>query len=74
MYNSKFLFISLLIVLGFQSFNADCQKIESKEIKPQLWLTDPDHEVLFKLQDQGFKQINTPGSIPTISIDKSKTY
>jgi glucosylceramidase len=59
--------------LGFQSFNADCQKIKS-EIKPQLWLTDPDYEVLFKLQDQGFKQINTPGSIPTISIDKSKTY
>lgn len=73
MYNCKYLFICSLIVLGFQSFNADCQKIKS-EIKPQLWLTDPDYEVLFKLQDQGFKQINTPGSIPTISIDKSKTY
>jgi glucosylceramidase len=73
MYNCKYLFICSLIVLGLQSFNADCQKIKS-EIKPQLWLTDPDHEVLFKLQNQGFKQINTPGSIPTISIDKSKTY
>ena len=74
MHNYKYLFIGLVIVLGLRSLNADGQKIKSGETKPQLWLTDPDHAVLFKLQNQSFKQINTLKSIPTITIDKSKTY
>jgi glucosylceramidase len=72
MHNCKHLIIGLLIALNFQYFNADAQ--EQQQTKPQLWLTDPDHGVLFKQQDQGFNQVNTLKSVPAITIDKSKTY
>jgi glucosylceramidase len=74
MHNCKHLIICLFIGLCFQSFNADGQQLQRRETKPQLWLTDPGHNVLFKLQDQNFKPVNTLKSIPTITVDKSKTY
>jgi glucosylceramidase len=74
MNNYKYLVIGLSIVIGLQSYHADGQKIKPAETKPQLWLTDPDHGVLFKLQDQNFKQISALKNIPTITVDKSKTY
>jgi glucosylceramidase len=74
MYNCKYLFVGLLIVLGLQSRHANGQKIIQGERKPQLWLTDPDHAVLFKLQNQSIKQTDTSKQIPEITIDKSKTY
>jgi glucosylceramidase len=74
MHNCKHLIICLFIGLCFQSFNADGQQLQRQETKPQLWLTDPGHNVLFKLQDQNFKPVNTLKSIPTITVDKSKTY
>jgi glucosylceramidase len=74
MYNCKYLIISLLIIFGLQAINADGQKLKHKETKPQLWLTDPDHEVLFKLQDQSFRQISTLKNVPAIIIDKSTVY
>jgi glucosylceramidase len=72
MHNCKHLIIGLLIALNFQYFNADAQTQLSA--KPQLWLTDPDHSILFKQQDQDLKQVNTLKSVPTITIDKSKSY
>lgn len=74
MHNCKYLFAGLLIVLGLQSRHANGQKIIQGERKPQLWLTDPDHAVLFKLQNQSIKQADTSKRIPGITIDKSKTY
>ncbi|MFI5157546.1 MAG: glycoside hydrolase family 30 beta sandwich domain-containing protein [Sphingobacteriales bacterium] len=74
MHNCKYFFISLLLTLGLQSFNADGQKIKSGKTKPQLWLTDPDHGVLFKLQNQEFKPTKTLKNIPEIIINKSQTY
>src|SRR5258708_33858733 len=73
MYTSKYHIVLLLLVLGLQSIHADAQKIDSGDRKPQLWLTDPDHGVLFSLQNQSFTQ-NTLKSIPEITVDKSKTY
>src|ERR1700743_3984044 len=70
MHNCKPLIIGLLIALSFQYFSADAQRSS----KPQLWLTDPDHGILFKQQDQDLKQVNTLKSVPTIIIDKSKIY
>ncbi len=73
MHNCKHLIIGLLIALSFQCFNADAQK--QQQIKPQLWLTDPDHGVLLlsnKISE--LKQVNALKSIPAIIIDKSKTY
>src|ERR1700744_3012750 len=72
MHTCKHLITGLLIVLCFQYFNADAQK--QSATKPQLWLTDPDKGVLFKQQDQGFKQVSTSADVPTITIDKSKSY
>lgn len=74
MHNCKHLIICLFIGLAFQGFNANGQQLQRRETKPQLWLTDPGHNVLFKLQDQNFKPINTLKSIPTITVDQSKTY
>jgi len=73
MHCSKYLFIGLFMVICLISINADGQK-KASETKPQLWLTDPGASVLFKLQDQSFKQIYTIKSIPTITIDRSKAY
>ena len=72
MHTCKHLITGLLIVLCFQYFNADAQK--QSATKPQLWLTDPDKGVLFKQQDQGFKQVSTSADVPTITVDKSKSY
>ena len=74
MHNYKYLTIGLLIVLGLESFSAGAQKIKPEETKPQMWLTDPDHGVLFKLQNQSFKPINPLKNTPTITIDKSQIY
>jgi glucosylceramidase len=74
MHKCKYLFVGLLMVLGLRPLSAVCQKIKSREIKFQLRLTDPDHEVLFKLQDQSLTQINTPAGTPTIVVDKTTTY
>jgi glucosylceramidase len=74
MYNCKYLLIGLLIALGLRSFDVNGQQIEKEGAKPQLWLTDPDHAVLFKLQNQGLKYIPTLKNIPEITVDKSKSY
>ena len=74
MHNSKCLIAGLLIAIGLQSLNADAQKAAPVKSKPQLWLTDPGNNVLFKQQDQGLKPLNTLKSVPAITINKSKTY
>jgi len=74
MNNCKFFFIGLLTVLALPLFNANGQTTKLKETTPQLWLTDPDHNVLFKLQDQVLKQPNTLKSATVITIDQSRTY
>jgi glucosylceramidase len=74
MHNCKHLIVGLLIVLSFQCFNADGQIPKQQSPNPQLWLTDPDHGVLFKQQNQSFKQVNTLKGIPTITIGESKSF
>src|ERR1700743_2173252 len=72
MYNCKHFIVGLFIVLSFQYFNADSQTPKHQSTTPQLSLTDPDKGILFNQQDQGFKQAGK--NVPTITIDKSKSY
>lgn len=74
MHYSKHFFIGLLVVITLQSPHVYGQKNSPVTNKPQLWLTDPDNGVLFKQQNQSLKQVNTIKSVPTITIDQSKTY
>ena len=74
MHYSKRFFIGLLVVITLQSPHVYGQKNSPVTNKPQLWLTDPDNGVLFKQQNQSLKQVNTIKSVPTITIDQSKTY
>lgn len=70
----KHLLAGLIIAASFLSINASGQK-KAAETKPQLWLTDPDTHILFKLQDQSFKQLHPPNkNMPAIIIDQSKAY
>ena len=70
----KFFLIGLLTAFGFPLFNANGQTSKPKETKPQLWLSDPQHNVLFKLQDQPLKQPGTLKNVPVITVDPSKIY
>jgi glucosylceramidase len=74
MCNCKYLIIGLLIVGGLISSNANGQQIKAGQSKAQLWLTDPDQNILFQLQDQNFKQKNALKNAPTIEVDKSNSY
>lgn len=67
-------FTILLILLSLQSLHADGQKIMQENGKPQLWLTDPDKGVLFKQQNNFLKQLSQAKNIPTITINKSKSF
>jgi len=70
----KFFLIGLSTALWFPLFNANGQTAKLKETKPQLWLSDPQHNVLFKLQDQPLKQPATLKNVPVITVDPSKIY
>lgn len=74
MHNCKYFIVSLLITLNFQSFNVNGQTRKLQFTKPQLWLTDPDKGILFKQQNKGFKQTDHLKNIPTITINKSKSF
>ncbi len=73
MHTAKYLAISLIVICSLW-LNAAGQNIKPGDSKPQLWLTDPDKGVLFKLQGRGFGPSSASGNIPVIAIDKSKTY
>ena len=66
--------MGLLIALSLLSVNTSAQKAGSTRNKPQFWLTDPDHGVLFKQQNKGIKPVTGVQKQPTITIDRSKTY
>ncbi|MDB5142627.1 MAG: O-glycosyl hydrolase [Mucilaginibacter sp.] len=74
MNNFKFYTIGALIVSVLLSLNANGQQIKKQKTAPELWLTDPDHGILFKLQDPNAKQRTASKSSPQITIDPSKTY
>src|ERR1700740_608113 len=73
MYKYKYLTLVLMVLIGLRSFYAIGQKIATPQ-NPQFWLTDPNSDVQFKLQDQSLKPAITLNGTPTISIDKSKVY
>jgi glucosylceramidase len=74
MHYRKHLIVGLLIALSFQCFNADGQKPKPQSSQPQLWLTDPVRGVLFKKQNNGFKQVAILKNVPEITIDRSKSF
>ncbi|MDB5124567.1 MAG: glucosylceramidase [Mucilaginibacter sp.] len=74
MHKCKQLTLALLLILGLRSINAEGQKTTTEKSDPQLWLTDPDHGILFKQQNQSPKQNSTDKEISFITVDQSKTY
>lgn len=74
MHNCKYFIVSLLITLNFQSFNVNGQTRKLQLTKPQLWLTDPDKGILFKQENNDFKQTDHLKNIPTITINRSKSF
>src|SRR3569833_748401 len=66
--------MEFMIALSLHSVNTSAQKAGAARNKPQFWLTDPDHGVLFKQQDKGIKPVTGVQKQPTITIDRSKTY
>src|ERR1700712_892330 len=74
MNNCKFFLVGLLAVLSLPLFKANGQTAKTKEAKPQLWLSDPEHNVLFKLQDQPLKELASLKNVPVITVAPAKTY
>jgi glucosylceramidase len=74
MNNSNLFIVGLLIVFVLPSPNVNGQQIKKQISSPALWLTDPDHGILFKSQYQNAKQISASESSPQININPSKTY
>lgn len=72
MNKGKCLFITLIVLVCTQILVAQVPK--PNKSKPQLWLTDPTEDILFKLQDKGFGPVDTSSNTPVITIDKQRVY
>jgi len=72
MYNRKYLLTSLVLILAIGSYTANGQQPESKNGKPQFWLTDPDHGILFK--QETVQSAAEKGDLPEITINTAKKY
>ncbi len=73
MHNLKFYIISLLIVFVLPSLNANGQQKNKRTTAPELWLSDPDHGILFTPQSENFKT-TAVANVPTININPTETY
>jgi len=72
MYNRKYLLTSLFFILCLGAYTANGQQHLTKNEKPQLWLTDPDHGILFK--QQTVQTAVEKGNLPEITINPAKKY
>jgi glucosylceramidase len=72
MCNRKYLITSLFFILAIGSYTAGGQQPAPKYEKPQLWLTDPDHGVLFK--QQAVQTATVQSNLPEITINSAKKY
>jgi len=72
MYNRKYLLISLFFILCLGAYTANGQQHLTKNERPQLWLTDPDHGILFK--QQTVQTAAEKDNLPEITINPATKY
>ena len=72
--NCKHHLVLTLLILWLAPSHSYGQKKGILKKSPELWLTDPGHGVLFKLQNDAAGPAKASAAAPVITIDPSKTY
>ena len=73
MYKNKGLILLCLLAVFTQSFMAAAQKIKHTN-KPQVWLTDADSAIKFKLHNQSILPISQGKNKPIIIVNPARPY
>jgi glucosylceramidase len=70
--NRKYVIASLFVICSLGYYTAFGQQISHKQEKPELWLTDPGHGILFK--QQIVQTTVGRDDLPEITVNPAKKY